>query len=88
MLYLLKTKGSSDQYGELESLKNCSKERSSNFRCYRENSTLKRPVNKLYLRERIKDTVTEVANEVMNITDGRSRRKAATLGEIQWKFNI
>ena len=48
---------------------------------------LKRPVNKLYLVERMKDTVTEVDNEVINITDGRSRREAAILGEIKRKCN-
>ena len=52
------------------------------------NSILKRPVNKLYLVERMKETVTEVENEVINITDGRSRREAAILGEIKRKFNI
>ena len=51
-------------------------------------SILKRPVNRLYLAERMKDTVTEVANEVINITDGRSRRETAILGEIKRKFNI
>ena len=52
------------------------------------NSTLKRPVNKLYLVEKMKDTVTEVDNEVINITDSRSRREAAILREIKRKFNI
>ena len=52
------------------------------------NSILKRPVNKLYLLERMKDAVTQVDNEVINITDGRSRREAAILGEIKQKFNI
>ena len=52
------------------------------------NSILKRPVNKLYLVERMKDTVIQVDNEVINITDGRSRRGAAILGEVKRKFNI
>ena len=52
------------------------------------NSILKRPVNKLYLLERMKDAVTQVDNEVINITDGRSRTEAAILAEIKQKFNI
>ena len=45
-------------------------------------------MNKLYLVERMKDTVTEVDNEVINIADSRSRREAAILREIKRKFNI
>ena len=45
-------------------------------------------MKKLYLVERVKGTVTEINNEVINITDGRSRREAAILGEIKRKFNI
>ena len=45
-------------------------------------------MNKLYLVERMKDTVTKVDNEVINITDSRSRREAAILREIKRKFNI
>ena len=52
------------------------------------NSILKRPVNKLYLLKRMKDAVTQVDNEVINITDGRSRTEAAILAEIKQKFNI
>ena len=51
------------------------------------NSILKRPVNKLYLVKRMKDTVTEVDIEVIKITDGRSRREVAILGEIKRTFN-
>ena len=35
----------------------------------------------------MKDTVTEVDNEVINITDSRSRSESAILGEIKQKFN-
>lgn len=55
------------------------------MRIPKKNPILQRPVNKLYLVERMKDSVTdkdtESDNEVINITDGRSRREAAILGE-------
>lgn len=44
-------------------------------------------MNKLYLLEKIKDTVTEVGNEVIKIIDARSRTGAAILREIKQKFN-
>ena len=44
--------------------------RGAKVRILKPSSILRRPVNKLYLVERIKDTVTEG----INITDGRSRR--------------
>ena len=62
--------------------------RGAKVRVPKTNSILKRPVNKLYLVERMKDTVIEVDNEVINITDGRLRRGAAILGEVKRKFNI
>ena len=62
--------------------------RGAKVRVPKTNSNLKRPVNKLYLVERMKDTVIEVDNEVINITDGRLRRGAAILGEVKRKFNI
>ena len=62
--------------------------RGAKVRVPKTNSILKRPVNKLYLVERMKDTDTEVDNEMINITDDRSRREAAILGEIKRKFNI
>ena len=48
---------------------------------------LKRSVNKLYLGQRMKDTITEVDNERINNTDDRSRREAAVLGKIKRKFD-
>ena len=62
--------------------------RGAKVRVPKTNPILKRPVNKLYLVERMKDTDTEVDNEMINITDDRSRREAAILGEIKRKFNI
>ena len=61
--------------------------RGAKVRIPKTNSILKRPMNKLYLVEKMKDTVTEVDNEVINITDGRSKRETAILGEIKRKFN-
>ena len=57
------------------------------MRIPKKNSIFKRPVNKLYLVERMKVTVTEVDNEVIIISGGRSRREAAILGKIKRKFN-
>ena len=51
------------------------------------NSILKRPLNKLYLVERLmKDTVNEVDNEGRNITDGRSKREAVIFEDDQAKM--
>ena len=60
--------------------------RGAKVRIPKMNSILKRPVNLLYLVERMKVTVTEVYNEVTNIRDDRSRREATILGEINRKF--
>ena len=57
------------------------------MRILKVSSILKRSVNKLYLGQRMKDTITEVDNERINNTDDRSRRKAAVLGKIQRKFD-
>ena len=51
------------------------------------NSILKRPLNKLYIVERLmKDTVNEVDNEWRNITDGRSKREAVIFEDDQAKM--
>ena len=51
------------------------------------NSILKRPLNKLYLVERLmKDTVNEVDNEGRNITDDRSKREAVIFEDDQAKM--
>ena len=60
--------------------------RGAKVRIPKMNSISKRPVNLLYLVERMKVTVTEVYNEVTNIRDDRSRREATILGEINRKF--
>ena len=57
------------------------------MRILKVSSILKRSVNKLYLVQRMKDTVTEVDNERINNTDDRSRREAAVLGKIKRKFD-
>ena len=57
------------------------------MRILKVSSILKRSVNKLYLGQRMKDTITEVDNERINNTDDRSRRKAAVLGKIKRKFD-
>ena len=62
--------------------------RGAKVRVPKTNSILKRLINKLYLVERMKDTLTEVGNEVKNITDCRSRREAAILREIKRKLNV
>ena len=83
----MKKKGHPGRCGELESLKNCSKERTVKFEVLKweslKHSIFKRPV----LVERMNDTVTKVDNEGINIGDGRSRRKAATSRVIKRKFN-
>ena len=82
----MKKKGHPGRCGELESLKNCSKERTVKFEVLKweslKHSIFKRPV----LVERMNDTVTKVDNEGINIGDGRSRRKAATSRVIKRKF--
>ena len=87
----MKKKGTPDQCGQLESLKNYSKEKTIKFEVlnweFLKRTPLKRPVNKLYLLEKIKDTVTEVGNEVIKIIDARSRTGATILREIKQKFN-
>ena len=57
------------------------------MRILKVSSILKRSVNKLYLGQRMKDTITEVDNERRNNTDDRSRREAAVLGKIKRKFD-
>ena len=57
------------------------------MRILKVSSILKRSVNKLYLGQRMKDTITEVDNERINNTDDRSRREAAVLGKIKRKFD-
>ena len=61
--------------------------RGDKVRNYKTNSILERPVNKLYLIERTKETINKVDNEEINITDERSMREAEVLEEIKQKLN-
>ena len=87
----MKKKGNPDQYGQLESLNNCSKKRTIKFEVlnweFLKRIPLKRPVNRLYSLERMKDTVTKIGNELIKITYARSRTEAAILGKIKQKIN-